>query len=304
MLHEEVIKSIYKEQLHNYGAGKVADYIPALSKIDPKKFAISICDIEGGEFSIGDSDTKFTIQSISKVFTLAMVIAHIGDELWNCVGREPSGSAFNSLILLEQERGFPRNPFLNAGAFVVTDKLIDLYNDPKSALIDFVQELSNDTSIGFDLEVAQSELDTSFRNMALVNLMKSYGTVSNSVDRIIDIYTNQCSVAMTTKSLARSFLFLANGGVTPYSGREIIAPRMAKRLNALMLTCGLYNESGDFAYRVGVPGKSGVGGGIVAVIPGRLSIAVWSPELNKNGNSLRGIDCLEEFTTKIGISVF
>ena len=290
--------------MQNVGVGKVADYIPALSKVDPKNYAISICDLEGGQFSIGDSDKKFTIQSISKLFTLAMVIRHIGDQLWNFVGREPSGSAFNSMILLEQERGFSRNPFLNAGAFVVTDKLIDLYSDPKGALIDFVRELSNDNQIDFDYEVAKSELDTSFRNNAMANLMKSYGTITNSVDRVIDIYTQQCSIAMTTAALARSFLFLANRGISPHNGKEVIAPRMAKRLNALMLTCGLYNESGDFAYRVGAPGKSGVGGGIVAIIPGRLSIAVWSPELNNNGNSLRGIATLEEFTTQTGISVF
>lgn len=304
MIYKEVIERIYDSMLNQTGEGKVASYIPALSSIAPKSYAISVCDLEGGEFSIGDSDVRFTIQSISKVFVLAMVSRYLGDKLWERVGREPSGTAFNSLIQLEQERGIPRNPFINSGALVVTDMLIDLYPNPKQAILDFVREICGNRDICYNEEVAKSELEHSHRNLALANFMKSFGNIKNDIDTIIDIYCNQCSISMSTKELAKSFLFLANTGVNPINGQKVVGPRSSKRMNALMLTCGLYNESGDFAYRVGLPGKSGVGGGIAAIIPGKLAIAVWSPELNNNGNSYRGIATLEQFTTDIGISVF
>lgn len=304
MLYENAVTNIYESLKHHTGKGKVAQYIPALSKIDPNQYAISVCDLDGGEFSIGDSDKRFTIQSISKVFTLAMASKHLGDSLWDFVGREPSGTSFNSLIQLEQEKGIPRNPFINAGALVVTDKLMGLYDKPKKAVLDFVKETSGDHDTYYDKEVAQSELEFAFRNLALANFMKSFGTIEHDIDTVMDIYCNQCSISMNTLTLAKSFLFLANGGVNPATGQRVVTSRTAKRLNALMLTCGLYNESGDFAYRVGLPGKSGVGGGIIAILPGKLSIAVWSPELNANGNSYRGIETLEQFTTDIGISVF
>ena len=304
MVYKEVIERIYNSHIRLRGDGRVADYIPALSKVNPESYAISVCDLEGGAFSVGDFETRFTIQSISKVFTLAMVSCHLGDKLWEHVGREPSGTAFNSLIQLEQERGIPRNPFINAGALVVTDKIIDLYPKPKAAVLDFVRNICGENDIYYNREVAVSEMEHSHRNIALANFMKSFGNIKNDIDTIVDIYCNQCSISMNTQELANSFLFLANGGVNPLSGERVIGPREAKRLNALLLTCGLYNESGDFAYRVGLPGKSGVGGGVVAIIPGRLAIAVWSPELNKNGNSYRGIATLEQFTTDIGISVF
>lgn len=304
MVYSNAITNIYESLKQDTGKGRVAQYIPALSNINPNQYAITVCDLEGGEFSVGDYDKKFTIQSISKVFTLAMASKHLGDKLWDFVGREPSGTAFNSLIQLEQEKGIPRNPFINAGALVVTDKLMGLYDKPKKAIIDFVREICGDQDTYYDKEVAQSELEFAFRNVALANFMKSFGTIEHDIDTIMDIYCNQCSISMNTLTLAKSFLFLANGGVNPATGQVVVAPRTTKRMNALMLTCGLYNESGDFAYRVGLPGKSGVGGGIVAVIPGKLSIAVWSPELNVNGNSYRGIETLEQFTTDIGISVF
>jgi glutaminase len=233
-----------------------------------------------------------------------MAISKVEEKIWERVGREPSGTVFNSLIQLEQERGIPRNPFINAGALVVTDMLMDLFPRPKQALLDFVREISSQDDIYYDKEVALSELEHSHRNLALANFMKSFGNIKNDTETLMDIYCHQCSISMNTKELAKSFLFLANGGVNPVNGNNITGTRSAKRMNALMLTCGLYNESGDFAYRVGLPGKSGVGGGVVAIIPGSLSIAVWSPELNSNGNSLRGIATLEKFTTDIGISVF
>lgn len=300
----EILTRIYENYKEDVGRGKVADYIPALAKMDPDKYSISVCRVSGEEYSVGDSQDKFSIQSISKVLTLAMLAPKLGDDIWKRVGKEPSGNSFNSLVQLEYEKGVPRNPFINAGALVITDQLLNFNPYVKDELLAFIRRLAGSTNIDYNTEVAESEYLTGERNKALAHLMKSFNNFDNSVKRVIDVYCHQCSIGMTTLDLARAFLFLANGGVNPLNGEVILNPRSTKRINALMLTCGLYNESGDFAYRVGIPGKSGVGGGIVAVIPGKLSIAVWSPELNANGNSYRGIATLEDFTTELGESVF
>jgi glutaminase len=300
----EIVENIFHELQDFKDDAKVADYIPALSKVNPDLYAISVSTLGKENISVGDCSVRFSIQSISKVFALTLVIKNIGDEIWNYVGREPSGTAFNSLIQIELEEGIPRNPFINAGALVVIDRLIDIYNDPYKQILSMVRELSGNSQIDFDGEVAYSEIENSHRNLSLVHLMKDFGNIHNSPDEIIDLYSHCCSLSMSTEELAHSFLFLANGGINPFSETVVCSQRNAKRINALMLTCGLYNESGDFAYRVGLPGKSGVGGGIVAVMPGKLSIAVWSPKLNINGNSSLGIETLERFTTYLGTSVF
>lgn len=301
---ENIIKSIYNNYSNFTGKGNVACYIPPLAKVNPNKYAISVCTIDGERYNIGDYDEKFSIQSISKVFTLSMLAPLIGEELWESVGKEPSGSPFNSLVQLEYEKGIPRNPFINAGALVVTDKLLAIKPNLNEELLDYVRSLAGDSNINYHKSVAESEYKTGERNKALAHMMKSFGNFKGSVREVIKVYCNQCSIEMTTAQLAQSFLFLANRGVNPLNGERVVGLRDAKRINSLMLTCGFYDESGDFAYRVGMPGKSGVGGGIVAVIPGKLSIAVWSPELNKYGNSCRGIATLADFTTELGISVF
>jgi len=304
MDYKVIISKIYKE-LENYtGQGKVIDYIPALGEVDASNFGLSLITVDGEIYSVGDFSERFSIQSISKVFTLSLVSKMVGDDLWSQVGREPSGTAFNSLIQLEYEEGIPRNPFINAGALVVTDKLLTLYQSPSDELLNLVRFISGGADIGYNERVAKSELEVAHRNRALAHFMKSFGNIQNDVDQLLDLYCHQCSIELNCEELARSFLFLANGGVDPFSGKEIISKRSAKRLNAIMLTCGLYNESGDFAYRVGLPGKSGVGGGIVAVLPGKFAVAAWSPELNSNGNSYRSIEALERLTTYLGISLF
>jgi glutaminase len=284
--------------------GKVAAYIPALAEVSPEKYGISISTLERKQFNTGDHDILFSIQSISKVFTFSLAYARLGHKIWERIGREPSGTAFNSLIQLEHEHGIPRNPFINAGAIVVADILLSIFPDPKKILLDFVRELANNDSINYDENVAFSEKVTGHRNFALAHFMKSFGNIQNSVEDVLDIYFHQCSLALTTDQLACSFLFLANDGVNPHNNKQILTVSQAKRLKALMLTTGLYNESGDFAFRVGMPGKSGVGGGIVAVIPNLLSIATWSPPLNEMGNSIAGFEALERFTTYSGKSVF
>lgn len=302
--YQEVIDRIYREVHPMWPQASPADYIPALAKADPSQFGITVRTLGGETFNAGNTLTPFSIQSISKVFTFAMVLRHLGDAIWESVGREPSGTAFNSLVQLEYEQGRPRNPFINAGALVVTDRLIEIYHKPKEAILDFVREVSGNPDIYYDNTIARSERNTADRNMALAYLMKSFGYIHGDVDTLIDVYCSQCAISMTTEDLARSFLFLANRGVNPFDGEQILTPSRTKRLGAVMLTCGFYDESGDFAFRVGLPGKSGVGGGIAAYMPGNLSIAVWSPGLNSYGNSLLGIETLERFTTDIGSSIF
>lgn len=304
MDYGEVIARLYDEVKSFRGQGKVADYIPALAEVDPGQYGIAVQTLTGKTFQVGDAETRFSIQSISKVFTLAMVTRHLGDELWKSVGREPSGNPFNSLVQLEHEQGIPRNPFINAGALVVTDRLMSLYEHPKDAILDFVRNLCGNDDIYYDKHIAQSERGHADRNLALAYFMKSFGNIENDVEAVVDVYCHQCAIAMSCVDLSRAFLFLADHGLNPYSQEQILTVSQAKRLGALMLTCGFYDESGDFAFRAGLPGKSGVGGGVAAYIPGNLAIAVWSPELNEHGNSLMGMETLERFTTDIGNSIF
>ena len=304
MDYQSVIDRIRDEVRELWGQGRVADYIPALEKVNPRQFGMAVATLDGQEYSTGDAQVCFSIQSISKVFTLAMVTRHVGDDIWDAVGREPSGNPFNSLVQLEYEQGKPRNPFINAGALVVTDRLISLYPHPKDAMLEFVRSLCGNDDIYYDKKIARSERLNADRNMSLAYLMKSFGNIRNDVDALLDVYCHQCAISMSCVDLARAFLFLSNRGVNPFSGKQVLSVSQAKRLGALMLTCGFYDESGDFAFRAGLPGKSGVGGGIAAYIPGNLAVTVWSPELNRHGNSLAGMAALEHFTTDIGNSIF
>ncbi len=300
-----VLEEICAQVLAEPATGEVADYIPPLAQVDPDQFAMCVQTLDGERFMVGDVATRFSVQSVTKVFTAAMVLSHKDIMLWERVGVEPSGSPFNSLIQLELEQGIPRNPFINAGAIVVADALCGLYDDPKAAILEFVHELGADVSVDYDHEVAHAERDTGFTNLALANYLRAHGNLEHEVDRVLDVYFHQCSIAMDAKCLAGSFGFLANDGTLPIpNGRQILRPEQCRRLNALMLTCGFYDQAGEFAYQVGLPGKSGVGGGIAAVVPGELSLAVWSPRLNEHGNSARGVSALEKFVAMTGHSIF
>jgi glutaminase len=286
--------------------GDVATYIPELARADPLKFGIAVIDAEGRVATGGDADEPFSIQSISKVFTLTLALGRIGDRLWRRVGREPSGSAFNSIVQLEYEKGVPRNPFINAGAIAVTDAILSGHK-PREVLGDilrFLQFLADDTSITIDEAVAASEQRTGFRNVALANYMKAYGVIENPVDYTLGVYFHHCAIAMSCRQLAMASRFLAYRGRNPSTGFAVVQPERALRINAIMLTCGHYDGSGEFAYRVGLPGKSGVGGGILAIAPGKASIAVWSPGLDDTGNSHLGRIALEALTQRMGWSVF
>ncbi|MEQ8817446.1 MAG: glutaminase [Thalassobaculum sp.] len=286
--------------------GKVAGYIPALARVDPQRFGIAVVSVDGRVSTAGDARVPFSVQSISKVFTLTLALDKVGSELWTRIGREPSGSAFNSIVQLEREGGIPRNPFINAGAIAVTDVLLE--GRPPQAVIDeilaFLRRRADDPAVAIDEEVARSEADTGHRNYSLAHFLASFGRLRNPVDSALSVYFHQCALAMTCVQLARAGLFLAAAGHDPLSGERVVAPERARRINALMLTCGHYDASGDVAFRIGLPGKSGVGGGILAVVPKRAAIAVWSPGLNANGNSHAGTIALEMLAAEMGWSVF
>jgi glutaminase len=303
---EKVVRDIAEEMRQRTDRGRVATYIPELAHVDPQAFGIAVIDADGTVVCGGDSDTPFSIQSISKVFTLTLALGMVGDRLWRRVGREPSGSPFNSIVQLEFEHGVPRNPFINAGAIAVTDVILSGHQ-PREALgeiLRFMQFLADDSSIAIDKSVAASEERTGFRNRALANYMKSYGVIENPVDFTLGVYFHHCAIAMSCRQLAMATRFLAHQGRNPSTGLCVVQPERARRINAIMLTCGHYDGSGDFAYRVGLPGKSGVGGGILAVAPGKASIAVWSPGLDAAGNSHLGRIALEELTKRMSWSIF
>ena len=304
MNYNKIFEDIYTELSKVENKGSVAAYIPELSKIDPNKFGVQLTTVEGNNFSFGDWNERFSIQSIAKVFTYVLAYSRIKSELWDRVGVEPSGTAFNSLVQLENDKGIPRNPFINAGAIVICDILVSELDKPKEDVLTFIRELSGIDSINFNSRVAESERSTGFINMALVNFMKSFGNIHNDINEVMDLYFSICSIEMNCMELSKSFLFLANNGVVPYSNKRILSPSRTKRANALMQSCGFYDESGQFTFKVGLPGKSGIGGGIVAVHPLRYCITVWSPPLNPKGNSYKGMLFLEEFTTRTELSIF
>lgn len=288
------------------GQGQIASYIPALARIDPKKFGAAIVTVDGDIAACGDADEPFSIQSISKVFTLTLALAEVGDTLWKRVGREPSGTAFNSIVQLEQEAGIPRNPLINAGALVVCDVL--LAGRGVTASIDhitrFINRTAPDQDIRINAEVAQSERQAGFRNASLANFLKACKNLRHDVVDVLDLYFNQCSIAMSCVQLARAAIFLAGDGIDTVTNERVVSRSLARRIKSIMLMCGHYDASGDFAYRVGLPGKSGVGGGIVVVAPYRGAIAVWSPCLNEAGNSYAGTIALEHIARETGWSVF
>jgi glutaminase len=299
-----ILDEIRYEVRPHFGKGRVASYIPALKRIPPDKFGMAVVLTDGREFSIGDAAENFSIQSISKVFTLMLAMSAVGDEVWRRVGKEPSGTPFNSLVQLEYERGIPRNPFVNAGALVVLDCVLGRMGAKTAdAIRDYARVLSREFTVDYNEKVAMSELKTAHRNMAIASLLRSHRAIHHDPEDLIGLYCRQCALEMSCLDLARAFLPLANAGVSPLVQEAIVTPRQARRINALLMTCGVYDSVGSFAYRVGLPAKSGVGGGIVAIVPKHCSIAVWSPELDRSGNSLVGTVALEQFVRLTDTSI-
>ncbi len=301
------ITATLKEDLRTHGhGGQVAQYIPALARVPAHHIGMALRTCDGQEAVAGDGALPFSIQSISKVFTLTLAMRQMSEQaLWSRIGREPSGTAFNSLVQLEFEHGTPRNPFINAGAIAVADRLVDLYGNAACAeLSAFLSDLAGEP-IGYDEEVAASEAATGYRNQALANFMKSFGRIDYPVHTVLDLYFHQCALSMSCLQLARAACYLCRDGAHPLAtGAAIMTERQARRINSLMLTCGTYDAAGEFAYRIGLPCKSGVGGGILAVVPDKLTLVVWSPALDDTGNSVLGQKALELFTRRTGLSIF
>lgn len=302
--YQRILDEIVEETKYLKGRGKIADYIPELAKVDPGQFGIYLRMMDGPSYHTGDALTRFSIQSISKVFTLSLAVCLLGEKVWERVDVEPSGTAFNSLLQLEYEKGIPRNPFINAGALVVVDMLISELNNPKEDLLEYIRMLAGKQEIYINEKVSDSEKQYGYRNAAVAHLLKDFGNIHNKVEDVLDLYHDVCSIDMNCEELSQSFRLFANHGKVPGFDKQILTQSQTKRLNALMQSCGFYDESGEFTFTVGLPGKSGVGGGIVALFPEKFTIAVWSPLLNEKGNSIMGMKALELFTTKSGLSIF
>ncbi len=298
-----ILESIYQDAIKANDKGTVATYIPELAHIDKNNFGIHLRTFDGNEYGIGDYNKPFSIQSISKVLALSKAMALVSETIWNRVDVEPSGHPFNQLALLEIENGIPRNPLINSGAIVIADILISNLKNPKEDFLSYVRDLTGDDTINYNKTVAHSEKMTGFKNYAAANLLKSFKNLKNPVEEVLDFYFHQCSIEMTCSQLTKAFYFLSNKG-TCLLNKTRLTKTQAKRINAIMLTCGFYDEAGEFAFEVGLPGKSGVGGGIVALLPDHFVITTWSPGLNKKGNSKLGMLALEQFTTKTKLSVF
>jgi glutaminase len=304
MDYQKLLEEIYAKVQPLSQEGKVANYIPALANVDPSHFGMCINNVDGEVFAIKDADVRFSIQSISKVFALAMSLSVKGELLWTRVGKEPSGTAFNSLVQLEAEGGIPRNPFINAGALVLADIMLTSFENPEEKYLTFVRELCGCDTVDYNDEAALSERETGYLNAAIANLLKYHKNIECDVERVLRFYFLMCSVEMNCKELARAFLaFADHGGKFSHAGIDLTRSQI-KRMNAIMQTCGFYDEAGEFSYLVGLPGKSGVGGGIAAICPHRYAVAVWSPRLNSKGNSVMGIKALEILTTETSESIF
>ncbi len=298
----KTLELVLEQVINSPDKGDVANYIPELAKISPNQFGLSLCMDSGEQFSFGDSDTFFSIQSISKVFTLAIALGRYGNSFWRRIGREPSTNVFNSIQELETRKGIPSNPYVNAGAIVTTDSLL-VSATPKDTLaeiLSFMKLASSSDDIFVDKHIALSEKETGHQNWALAHVLKAQGNLVHDCELTLGTYFHHCAIEMNCEQLARSGRFLA--GISP--NNALISNNKICSINSLMMTCGHYNGSGAFAYRVGIPAKSGVGGGILAIVPGVASIAVWSPGLDNFGNSLLGTLALEMISKSFGWSVF
>ncbi|MBR0432428.1 MAG: glutaminase [Bacteroidaceae bacterium] len=304
MNYQQILSDILRQAESLAGEGRQADYIPALAEVNPDQRGICLHTLEGEQFAVGDADVRFSIQSIAKVFALAMSLSFEGDDLWRRMGKEPSGTAFNSLFQLEIEHGIPRNPFINAGAIVMADILVSHMLDPEHDFLTFVRRLAGNDTINYNRTVAYSERQTGYLNAAIANLLKHHHNINNDIERVLQFYCLMCSIEMSCRQLAQAFIpFADHQQPFRYAGVELTASQV-KRMNAIMQTCGFYDEAGEFSYLVGLPGKSGVGGGIAAIYPQRYAVAVWSPRLNGKGNSVVGMRVLELLTTETKESIF
>ncbi|MFS4481739.1 glutaminase [Hyunsoonleella sp. 2307UL5-6] len=303
MDYQDILNEIYEKVMSFKDRGIPASYIPELAHVNPENFGLHLRFNTGETYGVGAYHTKFSIQSISKALSLALASSFKNNEILKRLDVEPSGHPFNQLALLEIEHGIPRNPFINSGAIVIADILVSKLKNPKQDFLDYVRDITGDDTIDYDYKVAQSEKDTGHKNYAAAHLLESFGNLKNDVNEVLDFYFHQCSLHMSCTQITKAFYMFANRGKCVLNKTRLTEQRV-KRINAIMLTCGFYDEAGEFAFEVGLPGKSGVGGGIAALLPEQFVISVWSPGLNKRGNSKLGMLALEQFTSKTQLSIF
>jgi glutaminase len=287
--------------------GEVASYIPELGRANPEHLAVSVCTMSGETFEAGDVDVAFTLQSISKVIALALsLMDHGEDVVFDKVGMEPTGDPFNSIVKLETIRpNKPLNPMINAGAIAVTSLIKGSSVEEKlGRLLQFFHDLSGNCSITYNAKVAESEAQTADLNRALTYFMKEHKVVKGSVEEVLDLYFKQCAIEVCCRDLARVGAVFANEGKDVMTDRQIIPAQIARICKTFMVTCGMYNASGEFAIRVGIPSKSGVSGGILATVPGKMGIAVLGPALDDRGNSVAGVSFLEAMSKRWQLSIF
>lgn len=302
-MYQRILKDLPAQMVPFFSEGKVADYIPALSNVPKERFGIATAQVDQSCYSAGDSDESFSLQSITKVFALTLAVQSMGDRIWEKIGRRLSAKAFNSIMPIEEADGLPRNPFTNEGAIAMTDLLLTLDNRYLKKLVKFARQFSGNGTVDYDMNVAISEKQNGHRNAAIAYFLKSYQILQNPVEQVLENYFIQCSLAMSCVELSRSLAFLANHGKDPFQKIQVLTPSQTRRLNALLLMFGTYDAAGEFVFRIGLPGKTGVGGGIIAVVPGKMTIAVWSPGLDRYGTSVVGLHALERLTEKSDLSI-
>jgi glutaminase len=298
----------FVEEARQYArCGKVADYIPALGKADPNDLSVAICAPDGTVIDAGDTTHKVTLQSISKIIALALVLMDRGEqEVFKKVGMEPTGDPFNSIAKLEEvQPAKPLNPMINAGALAVTHMIAGASVEERfERLLQFVRKLAGNPTISYSEEVAQSEFETAFLNRSLCYFLKQHGIINEDVEELMDLYTKQCAIEMTCIDLARIGLVFAMDGRDPFTDEQIMPLDVARICKTFMVTCGMYNASGEFAIKIGIPAKSGVSGGILAAVPGRFGIGIFGPALDEKGNSITGMKLLELLSKTYSLSIF
>ncbi|HKX46608.1 MAG TPA: glutaminase A [Planctomycetota bacterium] len=285
--------------------GKNADYIPELAKVPAKLFGIALVTVDGKVFAVGDSDALFSIQSISKVFTMALVMQEKGEQaIADGVGVDATGQVFNSIVAIEQYRGHQMNPLVNPGAIATTGMVSGTTDGDKWTKILATHNEFAGRSLTVNEPVYESEAATNQRNRAIAALMSAYGLIEDDPIMVTDVYTRQCSINVSAKDLAAMAATLANGGQNPVTRKQVLAGEHVPQVLAVMATAGLYDDSGIWLYKVGLPAKSGVGGGIIAVAPGKFGIAAFAPPLDAAGNSVRAQVAIEAVVNELGANLF
>lgn len=283
--------------------GNVATYIPELGKARADALGLCLVLPDGTVYREGDTGIRFTVQSISKVISLCKALEVRGaDEVFRHVGMEPSGEAFNSIVELDLQSNKPFNPMINSGAIAVESTILDYVSFDE--MLDYTRLLCNDPDISLNRQVYHSEMNSCDRNRAIAYLLRSKGIITANVDNSIELYTKMCSLNVTAESLANFALLLANGGVCPSTGERLLTAETVRTVLSIMLTCGMYDGSGRFAVEVGIPTKSGVGGGLLAAVHGRAGIGIYGPALDSKGNCIAGSAMLKYLSHELGLHLF